>query len=326
MKPSIGKQVSFLVRLRSICWFVRLPNLIMVAATEFLIRYGILDPLLFSGNTQSMTSFFDFIIFVVATLMLSAGGYVINDYFDVKADRINRPDQLVVTRMISARHAILVHMILNAIAIILGFYLAYRVHSLWFGLLFPFLSGLFWFYSARWKQLIIWKNLVVALVTAFLILFVLLFEFLHLRLDPPFFASVIGKFDLVWSLIAGYAGFAFLTSLFREVLKDMEDIEGDREMGIRSIPVKIGILRSKILVIFLVVMTMCMLSYGQLILVRLDYQLLFWYLILFLQLPSLLLIVQVILARQRKDFHRASLISKGIMIAGILTMLFYIFI
>ncbi|MFH1297756.1 MAG: geranylgeranylglycerol-phosphate geranylgeranyltransferase [Bacteroidota bacterium] len=321
MTPSPGKKRTAWDWVTGVARFIRLPNLMIVVLIEFLLRYGVLKPILFHDQTEFMTGLPDFIIFVVVTLLLAIGGYVINDYFDLKIDRVNRPEQLVVSRLVAPRMAMKVHILVNAVAIILGFYLAYRVQSLWFGLLFPCGALFFWFYSARWKQLLVWKNLIVAFISATLIMLVLLFEFFHLRLNPEYFSTVIGTFKGIFRIFLAYAGFAFLVSLFREIVKDMEDLKGDEQFGTRSLPSVTGIGWAKIVVVILVLITMVLLAYGQLVIYRFGLEMLFWYFLVTVQMPALYMIVAVIRAKRREDFRFASGLAKLIMFTGILSLL-----
>ncbi|MBE0648345.1 MAG: geranylgeranylglycerol-phosphate geranylgeranyltransferase [Bacteroidales bacterium] len=321
MTHSRGSNPTVWEKTKGIARFIRLPNLIIVVLIEFLLRYGVLNPILFNWQTAYMTSLTDFIIFVLATLLLAVGGYVINDYFDQKIDRVNRPDTIVVSRIVSPRMAMKIHILVNTIAVILGFYLAYRIHSLWFGLLFPCGALFFWFYSARWKQQLIWKNLIVAFISASLILLVLLFEFFHLRLYPDYFSTVIGTLDTIFWIFLSYAVFAFLVSLFREIVKDIEDLKGDEEFGTRSLPAVIGIGWSKLIVVLLILITMGLLAYAQVSIHRFGFEILFWYFTLAVQLPSLYLVIAVIMAKKRENFRFASGLAKLIMFTGILSLL-----
>lgn len=321
MTPTLGNQLTIWERIKGIARFIRFPNLIIVVLIEFLLRYGVLRPVLFSGQMEFMTGLSDFIIFVLTTLLLAIGGYVINDYFDQKIDRINRPDQLVVSRLIAPRMAIKIHLLVNILAVILGFYLAYRVQSIWFGFLFPCGALFFWFYSARWKQLLIWKNLIVAFISASLIMLVLLFEFFHLRLYPEYFSTVISKLSSIFWIFFAYAVFAFLVSLFREIVKDIEDMKGDQQFGTRSLPSVTGIGWSKTVVITLVLVTMALLAYMQAVVYQFGMEMLFWYLMITVQLPSIYLVIAVGRAKKREDFRFSSGLAKLIMFTGIGSLL-----
>lgn len=320
-----GKRSQFLNWLKWLAALVRLPNLLIVVLLELLLRTCILEPILFKGDPQYMTALPDYIVFILATVLLAAGGYVINDYFDVRIDRVNKPDSVVVSRMIPPRSAMKLHLLLSALAVILGFYLSWQIRSFWFGLLFPCGALFFWFYSARWKQLFIWKNLIVAFISATLIILVLLFEFFHLRMNADFFANLVGNLKGVALIFLAYASFAFLVSLFREILKDMEDMKGDSQFGTHSLPSVIGITWTKVIVIGIILITMALLSYCQLVIFRLGLVELFWYLAVAVQLPALFLIFTVFRAEKKQQLHFASVLSKLIMLTGILSMIFISF-
>ncbi|MBN1199661.1 MAG: geranylgeranylglycerol-phosphate geranylgeranyltransferase [Bacteroidales bacterium] len=326
MTHSHGNPLTVWERITGIARFIRFPNLVIVVLIEFLLRYGVLMPVLFNGRAEYMTSLPDFIIFVVTTLLLAIGGYVINDYFDQKIDRVNRPDQLVVSRIVAPRMAIKIHLLVNLVAVLLGFYLAYKIQSIWFGFLFPCGSVFFWFYSARWKQLLIWKNLIVAFISASLIMLVLLFEFFHLRLYPDYFSTVISLLNGVFWIFFGYAVFAFLVSLFREIIKDIEDLKGDEQYGTKSLPSVIGVGWSKFVVITLILITMAILTYVQIVIYQFGMEMLFWYFMIMVQMPSLYLMIVVGKAKKREDFHFASTLAKLIMFTGIGSMLMIYFI
>ncbi len=306
--------------LSGISQLIRFPNLLIIILTQFLLRFALLEPFLYQDSGIEPSSLADFMILVVVTILIASGGYIINDYFDVKIDRINKPDKTVIDRQVTARGAIASHLVINGIATVLGFYLAYRIHSISFGLIFPFIAIMLWFYSASYKRTFLWGNIVVAFLSAFVILIVWLFEFFHLRLDAEAFAFLLKELGSVTRLFLAYALFAFLVSLFREIIKDMEDWEGDERYGCRTLPLVIGMKRTRIIAIILMAVNMVILGYGMLILNRLHYTLAFWYFLAFVQVPVIYLIYRVSIARSKADYHVASTITKVIMLTGILSM------
>ena len=144
---------------------IRLPNLLIIILTQFLLRYCLLAPFLYNGDTEVMTPLADFIVLCLATILLTAGGYVINDYFDVRIDEVNKPSHLVVGKVISGRTAIKWHILLTGLGSLLGFYISYRIHLLSFGFVFPVIGFLLWFYSAKYKRMLFWGNFIVSLLT-----------------------------------------------------------------------------------------------------------------------------------------------------------------
>jgi len=315
-----SKLKSLSAIIKAIALLIRLPNIVLIILTQFLLRYSILAPFLYHGNTADLSSLLDFSILVLITALITIGGYVINDYFDVKIDKINKPDKLVVNKFISQKKAIKLHLILNGIAIILGFYLSFRVKMLSFGLIFPFIIALLWFYSAKYKSLFLWGNLVVAILSSFVVLFVWLFEFFMLRMDPDKFSYVVENFPWVTRLFLVYALFSFLVTLIREIIKDIEDWKGDEAYGCRSLPLVIGLTRTKWIIAGLIVITMIFLGRFQLIFYKMEWDMVFWYFLFVVQIPALFLLIKLFLAKEKNDFHFLSNLCKIIMLAGILSM------
>ncbi|MCK9423897.1 MAG: geranylgeranylglycerol-phosphate geranylgeranyltransferase [Bacteroidales bacterium] len=307
-------------KLKAAARLIRLPNLLIIILIQYLLRYCILVPFIYSGSPFAISTFTDFSLLVLVTVLIATGGYVINDYFDIKIDLINRPDKLAVNRIISPRGTIKLHMILNTIAILIGFYLAYRVRSFSFGIIFPFISGLLWIYSAKYKRVLIWGNIIVAVLSAFVILIVWLFEFFWSRTNPDFFVTIIPDLQWVTRVFLAYSLFAFLVSFFREIIKDMEDWGGDEPNDCRTLPVVTGLRFSKFVVAALIIFTIVLLGYGQILLFRMELKLLFWYFSIAVQLPALYLFIALFKAREKTDYHLLSLLSKLIMIAGILSL------
>jgi len=306
--------------LKAVMQLIRLPNVLIIILTQFLLRYCIIIPLIYRDDLSSVTPLADFLVLVVVTVLMAIGGYVINDYFDVKIDSINRPDKLVVNKLISPRGAIMLHIVLNVIAILLGFYLSYRVKAISFGLIFPFLSGLLWIYSAKYKRMMFWGNFIVSCLSGFVILIVWLFEFFWLRLHAILFVDMIPVIRWVSYIFAGYAIFAFLVSMVREIIKDMEDTEGDTTFGCKTLPLVIGITYSRYIVAAIIVATILLLGYAQRILYRLDLMMVFWYFLVTVETGAIYLLAKLFKARNKEDFHFLSTLCKLIMVAGILSM------
>jgi 4-hydroxybenzoate polyprenyltransferase len=262
----------------------------------------------------------DFSLLVAATVLLTIGGYLINDYFDMRIDSVNKPAGNPVGTMIKSRSVIMAHIIINGVVILTGFYLAYRLRSLNFGLIFPFVSMLLWLYSARYKRMLVWGNLIVAILTALVIFMVWYFEFLHLRLRPFDFSQVVLELKATNRYFIVFGLFAFLFSLFREIIKDMEDISGDKEYGCRTIPIVTGVKRSNYLVTFLIALTIILLAFVQWNFFNRGWMVVFWYFLIVVQFPLIYMLFNLYKAKTKEDYHFLSNLCKIIMFAGILSI------
>jgi 4-hydroxybenzoate polyprenyltransferase len=307
-------------KIRTILKLIRWQNLAIIILLQYLLRYGILNTFLFPDHPRMLSGLLDFSLLVAATIMLTIGGNLINDYFDIRIDSVNKPEDNPVGTAIKGRNVILAHIIVNGIAILMGFYLAFRLRSLNFGLIFPFVSVLLWLYSARYKRMLVWGNLIVAILSALVIFMVWYFEFLHLRLYPSDFSQVVPEMKETNRYFIAYGLFAFLVSFYREIIKNMEDIAGDKEYGCRSIPIVIGIKRSNYIVTFLVSLTILFLAFGQWTFFNRGWMLVFWYFIIVIQFPMFYLLYKLYRAEKREDYHFLSNLCKLIMFAGILSI------
>jgi 4-hydroxybenzoate polyprenyltransferase len=320
MTGIIGKKGRNMKKLQAIIQIVRLPNILLILLTQYLLRYGIVSTFLFHDHPGMISGLLDFSLLAAATVMLTIGGYLINDYFDIRIDSVNKPERNPVGTTIRSHSVIMAHILVNGIAILIGFYLAYRLRSLNFGLIFPFISMLLWLYSAKYKRMLGWGNLVVAILTVLVIFMVWYFEFLHLRLKPFDFSQVVPELKETNGYFFAFGLFAFLFSFFREIIKDMEDIPGDKEYGCRNIPIVIGIKRSNYLVTFLITLTIVFLGFGQWNFFNRGWMLVFWYFLIVVQLPLIYLLVKLYRAKTREEYHFVSNLCKLIMFAGILSI------
>lgn len=314
---SMKKIVPFLLATARL---IRLPNILIIILTQFLFRYGILKTFLFSGDGSMMSGLLDFSFLVLTTILIAIGGYIINDYFDIRIDHINRPDKLVIDKLVSSRTAIVLHLIITTIAVLVGFFLAFHIRSVSFGFIFPSIAILLWLYSARYKKSLLWGNLIVAFLSALVIFILWLFEFLNLRLDPANFSAVLSNFKSVNQFFIAYGLFAFLTTLVREIIKDMEDLDGDKEYLCKTLPLTIGIRKTKYIIVALILVTIILLIYGQIVVFRMDMTIVFWYLLFVVQIPFIFLIYKLSVAHDKEDYNYLSNLSKLIMLAGILSI------
>jgi 4-hydroxybenzoate polyprenyltransferase len=300
---------------------IRWPNLLMVAFTQSMIFYVLIGSIYRRHDATPALGPYLFILLVFTTVFISAAGYIINDYFDVRTDRINKPHKLVIGKSIPRRKAIKLHIIINSIVIIAGFWLSWNVGSFRLGLLFPIGVITLWFYSERFKRQILVGNLAVAVMSAMVVLVVWLFEFFALRLQPDKFMAVYTSIGLVSGMVLAYVGFAFLLTFVREIVKDVEDLEGDASTGCRTLPVVYGIGYAKGISLVLLVVTLLSVVFCSFWLYTHAMQVPSWYFGLFVCLPVLVNIYLVFKSRKTSDYHRISTLLKITMLAGILGLI-----
>jgi 4-hydroxybenzoate polyprenyltransferase len=326
---------------------IRLPNLLIIALTQYLIRYGVLLPFFKVSQLHPGFSELDFFLLVLSTIFIAAAGYVINDYFDTRTDRINRPQSVVIDRGIKRRVAMALHVLFNFIGIGIGFYLGYKAGVYKLGMVHMFCAGILWFYSTDFKKQFLVGNIIVSLLTALVPMIVPVFEVPlgktearieyynkaeKMRQDTPqiiteqqaleidynetLARAADNNLNYAMKVIGLFALFAFLTSLAREVIKDMEDYEGDKATGCKTMPIVIGIKSTKYITMLFVLVTIAGLALVQQQRHSEGDQLSFMYLAV-IQLLLLFLLVQLFRASQPVHFHRASMLVKIIMLVGV---------
>ena len=283
----------------------------------YLMRWSVIKPLLGVYGIHPQISELAFSGLVLSTVFITAAGYVINDYHDARADQINKPKKMVVDRHISRRAALLLHLLLNFIGVSAGviFSILYRVP--WMILIFSGAPLLLWYYSVRLKHILLVGNLAVSLLTATVPLLVILFEYPLLarnyRFNTVFFPHGLISI-LIW--VSAFAFFAFMTNLIREIVKDAQDIEGDRELDSHTLPILYGLKQTKGAIIGLTVLTVLVLAFF--FLTYLNDWISLTYYVLALFLPFTYLIIRTLKSKDARDFNFLSQLAKLIMLLGLL--------
>ncbi len=295
---------------------IRFNNLVIVAGTQYLVRHFIIAPILKYGDLSLQLNDFFFFLLVLSTLFITSAGYVINDYFDRKTDLVNKPDSVIIGKKINRRYAMAFHIIFNIIGILIGIYLSLSIGQPLLSLVFITVSGLLWFYSTTYKRQLLVGNLIVAFLTALVPLIVFLFEYPLLK-DSYInvFATYSSIIRYLTSWILGYAGFAFLLTLAREIIKDTEDFEGDRAYGNQTIPIVVGTGYTKAIIVVIFIFTLVAVFY--IYFTYLTNKFTLYYIIITLVIPLAYVIYRVIRANNKKDYYISSLLTKIVMISGL---------
>jgi 4-hydroxybenzoate polyprenyltransferase len=306
---------------------IRWQNLLIVILTMVLLRYAVIEPLLSKITVKLVTGpiadlplelrmpWYDFVILVLSTVLITAGGYVINDYFDIRTDLINK-GKVIVGNTIPRRKAMMWHNIFNAAGVAGGFYVSWRSGYFWLGTIFLIVSGLLYFYSASYKRQFLIGNLIVALLTAMVPLMVAVYEWPALYSFYSALTLKVPDFGIIMWWAGGFALFAFLTTLTREVIKDIEDFEGDLAYGRHTLPVVTGIFASKLITAALAIITIALLYLVWFRYINDIVTLV--YVSALLAAPMLFVVFLLFRSHEKRQLHLASRTMKIVMLNGIL--------
>ncbi len=267
---------------------IRFPNLAIIALTQLMVALFLIEDNTFSDILKD----FELHLLIMSTLFIASAGYLINDYYDIKIDYVNKPGRVVIGKHIKRRQVLIIHFIFNFSGIILGAAVSWWIMGI--NILAAFLL---WLYSNMLKRLPLWGNITVSLLTGFSVFIIYLFYAKNIE------------------LITMYAVFAFLISLIREIVKDLEDIEGDEKFGCKTLPIIIGSSATKkfiyaINIIFLLVV----------LIVTNDSAIFLPYFLTLLVVLSFLC-TRIYFADKKNDFLQISRLAKLIMVLGIFRMI-----
>ena len=316
-----------MTKLLALLKLVRWPNLVFIALAQFLVYCFLVYPggkifreLIEEQNLTNDVIFcfaspYEFnlsspVLLVISTVLIAAAGYMINDYFDIRIDAVNKPDKLVLSKIISRKAMITWHVILNIVAVLLVVKLAYENQLRLISIQLFCITALV-VYSMSFKRKLFIGNLLVGVLIGLSILLVGIYE-------PNFrVLSFEGTFaKLLWL----YAIFAFLITLIREVVKDAEDMRGDLREGCRTIPIVYGLAFTKkvVYIIYALLLGLVAAFIAKLFHAK---PVLCFYFILGIILPSFFIIWQVLNARRTSDFAKISSYIKWLTLSGILSMI-----
>lgn len=306
---------------------IRWPNLLFILATQFLFYNTVLRSCIteIPANDFLNARYELFIYLVIASVTIAAAGYIINDYFDLQIDKVNKPDRVLINRYIKRRWAIIWHWVLSGIGLLLSFYVSYKVQSyiLGFGNLLCVL--LLWVYSTTFKRKVLSGNVIIAALTAWTILTVYFFagakiigDGSWLHSDYPFDIRKLFKFTLM------YAAFAFVLTLIREVVKDLEDMDGDALYQCNTMPIAWGVPAAKVFAGVWIIVLAGALSVILVYAFKTGYRIGAVCGTLAILFPTVMLLLKLKKATTSADYHKLSTLIKFIMLAGILSMLFFI--
>lgn len=291
---------------------IRYQNLLLLAFMQLIFRYGFLK----LQSIPLALNHFQYGLLVLSTVLIAAAGYVINDILDQETDYDNRPDSTIVGRIISEKAAYNMYFVLNILGVGIGYYLANVIQRPSFAGLFIIISATLYMYATNLKQMLLIGNIIVALLLSISVLIIGLFDLL-----PATGGENVKVMGDIFMILIHYAAFAFVLNLIREIVKDMEDIEGDYNQGMSTLPIAIGVGKTAKIVFGLgIASTAILLWYinSNLMSGKLYYAVV--YSLLFIVAPMIFFVVKIWSAKTKEEFHLLSNVLKWIIFFGILSI------
>ena len=307
---------------------MRWPNLCFIFLTQVLYYYCVFCPLV---EAESKAFYFSgerlylFYWLGTASILIAAAGYIINDYFDLKIDSVNKPDRVVVDRMVKRRWAIIWHLLFSFLGIAISFYISRRTGHYIIAIGNVTCVLLLWVYSTTFKKKVLTGNFIIAALTSWVIIVIYFFTGAPL-VDVEGWHNGEYVFDIrkLFKITLVYAGFAFILSIIREVIKDMEDVIGDARYNCRTMPIAWGMPAAKVFTAVWMVVLVAAISICIFYAFQSGWRWGALYVFVLILVPMIKFLFDLKKAVTTADFHRLSNLVKLIMLTGILSMLFFL--
>ncbi|MBN2520447.1 MAG: geranylgeranylglycerol-phosphate geranylgeranyltransferase [Bacteroidales bacterium] len=298
-------------------------NLFIIILTQVVIRYFVIQPILRLKGFDLSISLMHFSGLALATILIAAAGYIINDYYDFKVDYINRPEKVLVGTKLSKISAFIFFMILMFTGLAVGSYISLKNDMAELIIIFLIISGLLWFYSYSYSKQFLIGNIVIAALTSMVPLIIGLSEIKGVYLQYK--TLIFQHLNMIATLkywIFGYTAFAFLCTLIREIIKDTEDFEGDFVDNRKTMPLILGIKTTKAVLSFMNIFMLISIIYIYIKYIGLEI-FTFIYVLATLVFPIIYILYLIYKADNKKHYHLASNFLKYIMVCGILFSIVY---
>ena len=289
---------------------IRYQNLLLLAFMQLIFRYVFFQ----SQDIPLALADWQYGLFVLSTVLIAAGGYVINNIFDQHTDTINKPNTVVIGKSISETQGYNIYIALTATGVSIGFYLSNVIAKPGFATIFILIAATLYLYATSLKQMMLIGNIMVALLVSFSVVIIGIFD-----LFPTIHEGNQQQMANLFSILLDYTIFAFMINLLREIVKDIEDVDGDYNMGMNTLPIAIGKSRAtKIVFVLSFIPLLLILHYIYNYLFGLLFVTL--YLLFFVVAPLLYFTIKIGAATSKKEFHNLSLLLKWILLFGILSI------
>lgn len=291
---------------------IRFQNLLMLALMQLVFRYGFLE----LQNIPLALADWQFYILVLATVCIAAGGYIINNIFDVETDTENKPENVIVGKFISETKAYNLYIGFTVVGVAMGFYLANLIGKPSFASLFIIIAATLYFYATSLKQSLLIGNFIVALLLSVSVVIVGIFD-----LYPVTFEENRPVMGLLFGILLDYALFAFIINFIREIVKDLQDVNGDLNQGMNTLPIVFGVKKTTKLVFVLgFVPIICIVYYINANLFASGLLYATVYGLVFILAPLLYFSTKIWSAATSQDFQHLSTVLKWILFFGILSI------
>lgn len=291
---------------------IRYQNLLLLAFMQLVFRYGFLK----LQKIDLALTHFQYGLLVLSTVLIAAGGYVINDIFDQETDDENKPTKRIVGNHISETKAYNLYAALTIAGVIIGFILSNQIYRSGFFTIFIFIAALLYFYATSLKQMLLLGNIAVAFLLGFSVLIIAFFDIFPATADDnrPVMSIIFG-------ILKDYAIFAFIINFIREIVKDCEDIKGDLHEDMKTLPIVLGISKStKLVSILLLVPIVILLWYINSYLMQNNLYYAALYAVVLVLAPLIFCAVKIWITIEKKDFKQISTLLKWIIFFGILSV------
>lgn len=295
---------------------IRWQNLLVIALTQFLIRYFLFIPFHISVSLGDL----QFLLLVLASVSIAAAGNIINAISDVFPDSINKPQRVIIGKSLSEKTAFNWFFALNILGVGFGFYLANYIDQPAFSAFFILPSALLYLHAIYLKKIPFIGNLTVSLLLGLVLLNVGIFDLL-----PAITPRNLATQQVLFSILIDYAIFACLINLLRGTVKDQKDLKGDHNAGNLTLSVLLGKDRTN-RVIFLLALVPLTALIHYIYAYLFHNQVAVLYVLLLIVAPLLYFLTRIWKAKSQKDFRFLSIILKGILVAGLLSLGLYRFI
>ncbi len=291
---------------------IRYQNLLLLALMQLVFRFGFLE----KQNVYLSLADWQFLLLVLATVCIAAGGYIINNIFDYKTDMDNKPDEVIVGKSISESLAYNLYAAFTFVGVGIGFYLSNVILKPGFAAIFIVIAATLYLYATSLKQSLLIGNIIIAILLSFSVIIIGIFD-----LFPATYDGNQQIMRLIFDIIIDYAIFTFMINFIREIIKDLEDINGDKNQGMNTLPIILGVEKtSKIVLGLSFIPLFCLAYYINFYIFASGLILSTLYALFFLLAPLLYFVIKLWSAKKQSDFRHLSIVLKLILLFGILSI------